>query len=127
MGRARKRLKLEEGEISSSDDDCIIVDVQVKKGRESKLKVAQGHGHHLSTSKANTAPPPIPFAANAADTSKAMQKKSDTTPNGITATYVSHATKVSQQSQSYSNTKLPTQRLRFAASAATKDSKPIQE
>lgn len=62
MGRARKRLKLEEGDISSSDDDCIIVDVQVKKVRESNPKVAQGHGHHLSTSDANAAAP-YPFCS----------------------------------------------------------------
>ncbi|KAF4415886.1 hypothetical protein FACUT_13019 [Fusarium acutatum] len=54
MGRARKRMKLEEGEVPSSDDDCIIVDAHVKKRRESP-KVAQDHGHHLSTSKPNAA------------------------------------------------------------------------
>ncbi|KAF5563825.1 zinc finger protein [Fusarium napiforme] len=53
MGHARKRPKLEEGEVSSSDDDCIIVDACVKKGRESP-KVIQDHCHHLSTSKPNT-------------------------------------------------------------------------
>ncbi|EWG36125.1 hypothetical protein FVEG_00275 [Fusarium verticillioides 7600] len=52
MGHARKRPKLEEGEVSSSDDDCIIVDARVKKGRESP-KVIQDHRHHLSTSKPN--------------------------------------------------------------------------
>ncbi|KAF5690206.1 zinc finger BTB domain-containing protein [Fusarium denticulatum] len=60
MGRERKRIKLEEGEVSSSDDDCIIVDARVKQEREeSKPTVTQGHGHHLSTSKANTAPYPF--------------------------------------------------------------------
>ncbi|KAF5984972.1 zinc finger protein [Fusarium coicis] len=52
MGHARTRPKLEEGEVSS-DDDCIIVDARVKKGRESP-EVIQDHRHHLSTSKPNT-------------------------------------------------------------------------
>ncbi|KAF5604872.1 NUDIX domain-containing protein [Fusarium pseudocircinatum] len=61
MGRARKRPKLEEGEVSSSDDDCIIIDAPVnfKKGRESTPKAAQGPSHHLSTSKPNTASYPF--------------------------------------------------------------------
>ncbi|KAF4498906.1 zinc finger protein [Fusarium agapanthi] len=58
MVRARKRVKLEEGEVLSSDDDCIIIDAPVKKGPESP-KVAQGHGHHLSSSKTSTASGPV--------------------------------------------------------------------
>ncbi|KAF5609080.1 zinc finger protein [Fusarium subglutinans] len=61
MERPRKRVKLEEGEVLSSDDDCIIVEapISVKIERESKPKVAQGSGHHLSTSKTNTVPYPF--------------------------------------------------------------------
>ncbi|KAF5971172.1 zinc finger BTB domain-containing protein [Fusarium bulbicola] len=58
MERARKRVKLEEGEVLSSDDDCIIVDAPVKKAPESP-KLAQGHSHHLSSLKTNTAPDPF--------------------------------------------------------------------
>ncbi|KAF4956024.1 hypothetical protein FGADI_4197 [Fusarium gaditjirri] len=59
MPRARKRTKLEEGELSSSDDDCIIVGTRVKEECEPKHGVAQGSSHHLPTSKANTAPDPF--------------------------------------------------------------------
>ncbi|KAF4439434.1 zinc finger protein [Fusarium acutatum] len=52
----------------------------------------------------NQTRPLIPSAANAADISKAMRKKNGIIRNGITATYATHAMRVSQQRRSYIKT-----------------------
>ncbi|KAL9574145.1 hypothetical protein ACKAV7_001660 [Fusarium commune] len=54
MSRARKRIKLEDVELSFSAQECIVVDTHIKEERESKPKVAQGPGHDLSTPETNT-------------------------------------------------------------------------
>jgi hypothetical protein len=142
MGHARKRPKLEEGEVSSSDDDCIIVDARVKKGRESP-KVIQDHRHHLSTSKPNTTS--YPFCSECcryfqSDAEKerhyskwhygnichACDEGFPTESELLQVSSFSWAGSLSDLTHLFS-TKLATLTPRFAASAARNDSNVIQQ